>query len=84
MKIEPVGEIREFEPGAVKAAAEYIETMPTYVRHVYIDVQDPDGKWVFVYGNERSFVVRLLEHITYGRRFRVREPYIAKKGVGGS
>ena len=70
----------EFDADQLDAAAAHIASLPTFVHRVYVDVKDPDGKWMFVYGDDRSSVLQLLGHITHGRRFRVRGPYVARVG----
>ena len=77
-KDAPVGEACEFGAGELAAAAAYIESQPAFVHQVYIDLQEPDGGWVFVYRGERSAALRLLTAIVHGRRFRIRKPYVVK------
>jgi hypothetical protein len=68
----------EFEADQLDAAAAYIASLPSFVHRVYVDVKDPQGKWMFVYGDDRAAVLELLGPITRGRRFRVRGPYVSR------
>jgi hypothetical protein len=74
--VSTVDGAREFDADQLDAAAAYIGSLPPYVHRVYVDVREPEGKWMFVYGDDRSSVLQLLAHITHGRRFRVRGPYV--------
>jgi hypothetical protein len=65
---------KEFAGGDLTAAAVFIESLPDHVHHVYVDVKAAGGGWVFVYGDDRRDVLRLLGEATRGRPFRVRLP----------
>jgi hypothetical protein len=64
-------EPREFAPGEVEAAVDYIHALPEEVRRVY--VEEWDGRqWRFVYGDDREHTARGLTRLADGLRFRIR------------
>jgi hypothetical protein len=64
-------ETREFAPGEVESAEDFIVSLPVDVRRVY--VEEWDGRqWRFVFGDDREHAARGLGRLADGLRFRIR------------
>ena len=65
--------VREFEPGEIAAAAEYIREISVTHPRVYLEEQTVSDGWVLVYGDDATRAAEFLEHLSgRERRFRVR------------
>jgi hypothetical protein len=63
---------REFEPGEVAAAAEFIRQVAATHPRVYVEKQSGIGGWELVYGNDATQAAERLPMLTLTTRFRVR------------
>jgi hypothetical protein len=60
----------EFAAEDLGGALDFIEQLPGDVRRIYVDVWD-ENRWIFVYGDDRRFVMCLLALVARERRFRL-------------
>ena len=65
------GEARDFAPFDIDGASAFIEELSSEVQRVYVEVWE-GGDWQFVYGDERTHLLRLLALVTRNRPFRLR------------
>ena len=61
----------EFASLDLEGAVAFIAGLPDEASRLYVEVWEA-GRWQFVYGDEKSHVVRNLGLVTRGRRFRLR------------
>jgi hypothetical protein len=63
---------REFEPGELAAAAEFIREVAKTHPRVYVEKRQGVGGWELVYGNDAAQAAEHLPKLSLFTRFRIR------------